>query len=353
VSLTFSPQVISISAISGVTVPVVGATPVTVITETAQFTGTVSWLPAATTFGYGTEYTARIVITPKTGFTLMRVPSGFFTVEGAANVTFTTGNLVTALFPATVSYHGGDMAVINNIITSNGLNWTPASPAQLADGKTAPSDWTGVTWRNDGTHMRIVALQISDKDLRGSLEVTQLTALELLYCHNNAELTSVNASGLAALEDLGCSYGALTSLNVSGCAALVEIDCTYNSIVSLNVSGLAALEILNCYFNEISSLNLSGCAALAEIDCSYNKLTSLNVTGLDLRFLDCSYNYMSDESKVIGFEGTWDGVNFIFDPQNSLPAPGGIDIMVIAAIAAVAIMIIAAAVYVFVIRPRK
>jgi hypothetical protein len=246
------------------------------------------------------------------------------------------------------------MAVINEIINNNGLKWTAASPAQLADGRSVPSNWTGVTWKDDGTHMRITALQISNKDLHGSLDVTRLTALELLYCHNNSELTSLNASGLNALTDLGCSYSALTSLNVSGCTALEEIDCTHNRLTSLNVSGLTALEILDCYINEIADLNVSGCTAMAELDCSHNKLTSLNVTGLaGLTFLDCSFNFLSDHSKVIGFEGTWDDTDFIFDPQNSQPGGGTDMVLILAIVAIVAIIAIAAVVYVFVIRPRK
>jgi hypothetical protein len=38
------------------------------------------------------------------------------------------------------------------------------------------------------------------------------------------------------------------------------------------------------------------------------------VTGLPLTSLNCSGNYMSDNSKVAGFTGTWDG-NFIFGVQ--------------------------------------
>jgi Leucine-rich repeat (LRR) protein len=351
VDLTFAPQVISVSEIP-LTVPKAGASPVTA-TETSQYTCTVTWPGVSGTFGYGTEYTANIAIYPKAGFTLMGVPSGFFTVEGALTVTFTSGNLAVAKFPATVSYHAGDMAVINEIIKNNGLKWTEASQTQLTDGRSVPASWTGATWKDDGTNMRIAALQISDKGLSGALNVTGLTKLETLYCHNNPELTSLNASGCAVLTDLGCAYSALTSLNVSGCAALEEIDCTHNVLTSLNVSNLTALTVLDCYINEIAALNVSGCAALEEIDCSQNKLTSLNLTGLTaLSFLDCSENFLSDKSKVIGFTGTWDDANFIFGTQNSLPSDG-LDIMLILAIVVVAAIVIAAVVYVFVIRPKK
>jgi len=95
-------QTISISAIPGVTVPAAGATPVTTITETAEYTGTVVWNPAGTTFGYATLYTATITITPKAGYTLNGVGADFFTVAGADTVSNAANSgIITAEFPNT------------------------------------------------------------------------------------------------------------------------------------------------------------------------------------------------------------------------------------------------------------
>ena len=54
---------ISIATIGGVTAPVAGATPVTAITATDQYTGTVAWQPAHAAFAHGTAYTATITLT--------------------------------------------------------------------------------------------------------------------------------------------------------------------------------------------------------------------------------------------------------------------------------------------------
>ncbi|MCG9967460.1 Ig-like domain-containing protein [Pelotomaculum terephthalicicum JT] len=102
-SITVNPAtVINIAAIPGVPVPVRGSTPVTAITETAQYMGTVTWSPADNPFGAGTVYTATITLTPKTGYTLTGVAENFFTVAGATTVSnpADTG-VVTAVFPAT------------------------------------------------------------------------------------------------------------------------------------------------------------------------------------------------------------------------------------------------------------
>lgn len=89
-------------AIGGVTVPVVGETPVTAITEGKQFTGTVTWSPEVATFAASTVYTATITLTPKVGYKLDGVAANFFTVAGATSVSNEENSgVVTAVFPAT------------------------------------------------------------------------------------------------------------------------------------------------------------------------------------------------------------------------------------------------------------
>ena len=99
-----SPTIINIAAIAGVTAPVRGDVPVTSITETAQYTGTVTtWSPAVSgEFAAKTVYTATITLAPKTGFTLQGVAANFFTVAGAATATNAANSgVVIAAFPAT------------------------------------------------------------------------------------------------------------------------------------------------------------------------------------------------------------------------------------------------------------
>ena len=105
--ITISGQVdtvISIAAIQGVTAPVIGSTPVTTITETSQYTGTVVWSPTNDPFAGGTVYTATITLTAKTGFTLTGVAENSFTVAGADTVTNAVDSgVITAVFPATAA----------------------------------------------------------------------------------------------------------------------------------------------------------------------------------------------------------------------------------------------------------
>ena len=103
--ITLTPAKISIAAISGVTAPATGATPVTAITSTGEFTGTVSWVETLTSeskFATASIYTATITLTAATGFSLSGLTANFFTVAGATSVTNTAGSgVITAVFPAT------------------------------------------------------------------------------------------------------------------------------------------------------------------------------------------------------------------------------------------------------------
>jgi len=94
---------VSITAIGGVTPPSMGATPVTTVTETAQFTGTVTWAPLVSgTFAGLTAYTATITLTARAGYTLDGVAANAFTVVGASSVSNAADSgVVTAVFPQT------------------------------------------------------------------------------------------------------------------------------------------------------------------------------------------------------------------------------------------------------------
>ncbi|MGI6596549.1 MAG: cadherin-like beta sandwich domain-containing protein [bacterium] len=98
----FSDRTISIAAIAGVAAPVRDAAPVAAITETDQYTGTVSWTPAVgDKFAASTAYTATITLTAKAGYTLTGVAEYFFTVAGATATNAANSGVVTAVFPAT------------------------------------------------------------------------------------------------------------------------------------------------------------------------------------------------------------------------------------------------------------
>ena len=69
------------------------------------------------------------------------------------------------------------------------------------------------------------------------------------------------------------------------------LDCYNNNLETLDVSGLTALEMLYCYNNNLETLDVSGCTALEYLECSNNNLETLDVSGCTaLKFLKCSNN---------------------------------------------------------------
>jgi len=100
-----TPILINTPAIAGVTVPATDGTPVTTVTETDDYTGTVTWSGSPVTFANATVYTATITLTPKTGRTLTGVTENLFTVAGATSVTNPADSgVITAVFPTTLAY---------------------------------------------------------------------------------------------------------------------------------------------------------------------------------------------------------------------------------------------------------
>ena len=117
-TVTVPAAVIDIAVIPGVIAPVRDVTPVTTITETDQYTGTVAWAPTDSPFAGPTIYVAWITLIPREGFTLSGVAANFFSVEGSTIVTNSTDSgVVVAVFPRTLirigdSYSGGKVAYI-------------------------------------------------------------------------------------------------------------------------------------------------------------------------------------------------------------------------------------------------
>ena len=87
--------------ISGVTVPKLGATPVTSLAATAEYTATISWDPSHNPFLPNTAYTATITLAAKRGYTLSGVTLNQFKVAGATTTNPANSGTIKAEFPAT------------------------------------------------------------------------------------------------------------------------------------------------------------------------------------------------------------------------------------------------------------
>jgi len=196
------------------------------------------------------------------------------------------------------TYNAGDIAVINSIIANNGLNWTPANPA---DGSYIPDDWYGLEWTSDITNKRIFELYVEGKNLNGTLDVSGLEKLENLDCLNN-QLTAIDVSGLVNLLQILCYENQLTAIDVSGLVNMERLFCDDNQLTELDLSGLVNLQMLNCSDNLLTALDVSELVNLWSLGCSGNQLTALDVSGrVNLQSLNCSDNLLTalDVSKLV------------------------------------------------------
>ena len=107
-------KTVSLSAINGVTPPVKGVAPSTVVPATTEYTVELSWKEKSLTdpvvyenftgaFKPSRTYAAQILLTPKTGYTLCTgISADFFSVAGALNYTNSVNSgIIIAEFPAT------------------------------------------------------------------------------------------------------------------------------------------------------------------------------------------------------------------------------------------------------------
>jgi uncharacterized repeat protein (TIGR02543 family) len=135
---------INIFALSGIAVPVKDQTPTNAITETDQYTGTISWSPSGSKFLPDTTYTATITLTPKDGYTLTNVTANSFSVTGASTVSnLADTGVITAVFPKTQSLpvvvtdvfygvtfdsQGGSFVSSKTVKSGNAITDIPTSP---------------------------------------------------------------------------------------------------------------------------------------------------------------------------------------------------------------------------------
>ena len=142
------------------------------------------------------------------------------------------------------------------------------------------------TW-NEG---RLTGIKWTSCKLKGSLDVSKLTALETLYCEDN-QLDTLDLSGNVALKTLFCNYNQLANLDVSHNPALAYLYCYSNQLSSLDLSQNPALESVFCFSNQLKDLDVSHNPILAYLHCYSNQLSSLDVSQNPLlESLDCRQN---------------------------------------------------------------
>ncbi len=185
------------------------------------------------------------------------------------------------------TYNADDIAAINKIIT---INWSGSGATpELApdDGSSVPDGWGFVEWSDDPTDKRVTKLDLVDRDMTISLDLSDLTALEELdLAYNN--FTEINLSQNTALVRLSLLANNLEAIDLSHNTELVDLNIGGNGLADIDISQNTLLEALNCADNKLTSLDISGLTALKELRCNYNEIAALDVSGsATLEYLAC------------------------------------------------------------------
>jgi uncharacterized delta-60 repeat protein/uncharacterized repeat protein (TIGR02543 family) len=200
-----------------VAVPVRGKAPVTKAIDTAQYTGTISWSPADDYFKPQTVYTANIVLTAKTGYTLSGVAENFFTVAGATATNAAGSGNVTVVFAVTAAETDTEVAFISAAQTggtsgtanSTGLTLTfSANPTTLtADNITVTGATKGALSVSGATR----TLAISNITVANGKEVTVTITSPTGYSITEPTKKAVvyKASGTVKYDGNGATGGSV------------------------------------------------------------------------------------------------------------------------------------------------
>lgn len=160
---------------------------------------------------------------------------------------------------------GNGIANDNYVITANIKNIT-----NLFVAFQGITDLTGIEDFED-----LEVLFCFNNNINGSIDFTSNTNLKRIDC-GDMGLTSINITGLTALEQLGASRNELTTIDVSTNTALKTLILSSNDLSGLNISNNTALEDLQVHETGLTSIDISVNTNLTRIIASLNPITDLN-----------------------------------------------------------------------------
>ena len=127
----------------------------------------------------------------------------------------------------------------------------------------------------------VSSLDISYSSISNLTGISDFSALTYLRATFVTSLTSLDLSGLIALDELDLSMSFnVNALNITGCSSLRDLDIRFTQISTLDLSTSPTIEIIDMYKNTgIQNLDLSGLTSLTRIAANESVLQVLNVAG--------------------------------------------------------------------------
>jgi len=252
--------------ITGITVPVTGATPAAGGTGTSEFTVTsVNWTPSASTFAAGTAYTAEITLTAAAGFTFENTAADAFDGKVAgATVTNPAGTapggtlLLNAAFPATAP------AALASVTPANITGITvPVTGATPAAGGTGTSEFTvtSVNWTPSASTFAAGTAYTA--------EITLTAAAGFTFENTAADAFDGKVAGATVTNPAGTAPGGTLLLNAAfpatapaalaaGGAGIIEVEHHGQTSVTLSwtaATGGSGSITYDVYYSETDNLS--------------------------------------------------------------------------------------------------
>ncbi|WP_303867637.1 leucine-rich repeat protein [Acetobacterium wieringae] len=228
--------------IAGITVPFAGESPVTAITATSQFSGTVSWqkkdgsnltpLAVGEKFVGTSSYLATINLTMKAPYSAADIPANFFAVAGATATNDAGSLVITAEFLPTDQYKTTELGVITAYSGPGGNVTVPETVNGIAVTGIGANAFKGQT--------NVTSVSIPQT-------VTSIGNGAFMECSNMTSLTFAGTSQLTAIGDKafqGCQKlesvslpASVKTIGASGflqCLALKDLNLGSVEIIGAN-----------------------------------------------------------------------------------------------------------------------
>ncbi len=141
-------------------------------------------------------------------------------------------------------FHEGDIDALrwikDNTDHSGALDWTGDDYYQ----------WNNIKWDFDIVPYRVTRIDLQNKNLTGTLNLSPLEELKTFFCTNS----SINV------------------LNIEKCKKLVYMEFSKNKLSYLDVSNHPELTHVVCSNNVIENINISACPKLEYVTCENNRI---------------------------------------------------------------------------------
>ncbi|WP_159099231.1 immunoglobulin-like domain-containing protein [Aquimarina spinulae] len=109
-----------------------------------------------------------------------------------------------------------------------------------------------------------------------SINVSGLTALNTLELNTN-QLSSIDVSSNVSLENLRIINNQLSSIDVSANKGLRDLRIQGNNLISLDISANTVLRYLSCVDNDLTNLDVQNNVLLENLSCGKNQFTTIDV----------------------------------------------------------------------------